>query len=491
MGKNSSKSAAEALDEFPAPAEKAAPVKAFDFFSPPEGKPFMVYQLGTNNWQREGEFSPGSGILHEAHHNALSEMDGVVNYSMYPSEHQSPHPDPTVEVFKLSHPIPICESVSPVSSYRWHSMSEEEFESYLQRLEDAVYNQMEKAEEREGSNFSLCIAHHTFANPLVMRRVLLRRKEAGKPPAALACFVHGTALKMYVHERNQKLPEEYPLRFLPMMEKSGVFNPDDNCSVQICYAISQQQIEAFVDIFGDFPSERIITSPNGVNQKVFHAQEGCTIANTLVNYPSWHFEGSSRESETIKADQYDRVIVLVGKFAEWKRIPALLYAASEYESKFDGKVATVIVGTGPHDAQVELQTLAYDTLKLEHTYFLGPQGQPDLAKLYTIASVGVFPSWKEPFGLVIVECMSCGTPVIGANSGGPRDFVDDKVGKLVEETDDIKELGSRVSEAIQEAINEDWKSSKSENCVNLAKERFSVTKQCKELVCGTREVLGF
>ena len=28
-------------------------------------KPFLIYQLGTNNWQREGEFAPGSGILHE------------------------------------------------------------------------------------------------------------------------------------------------------------------------------------------------------------------------------------------------------------------------------------------------------------------------------------------------------------------------------------------------------------------------------------------
>lgn len=30
-----------------------------------QGGPFLVYQLGTNNWQREGEFAPGSGILHE------------------------------------------------------------------------------------------------------------------------------------------------------------------------------------------------------------------------------------------------------------------------------------------------------------------------------------------------------------------------------------------------------------------------------------------
>ena len=30
----------------------------------------LIFQLGTNNWQRGGEFATGSGILQEAHHNA-------------------------------------------------------------------------------------------------------------------------------------------------------------------------------------------------------------------------------------------------------------------------------------------------------------------------------------------------------------------------------------------------------------------------------------
>ncbi|GBG25120.1 GDP-Man:Man3GlcNAc2-PP-Dol alpha-1,2-mannosyltransferase [Hondaea fermentalgiana] len=417
-------------------------------------------------------------------------MEGVKSYSIYPSEHQSPHEDPYVEVFKLEHPIPICESASPVSSYRWHSMSEEEFTAYTKRLEDTVYNQMEAAEEREGTNFSLCIAHHTFTNPLVMRRVLQRRKEAGKPPAALVCFVHGTALKMYVHERDQKKPDEFPMRFLPMMKDSGVFDPSDDCSVQICFAISNQQIDAFLEIFSPFPKDRVVISPNGINQVIFHQQKGCTISNTLTQYPSWHYEGSPRESVTIEADKYEHVVVMVSKFADWKRVPALLYAAKTYESDFDGKVATVIVGTGPKDAQVELQELAFGELDLQHTYFLGPQPQPELAKLYTISSVGVFPSYKEPFGMVLIECMACGTPVIGANSGGPKDFVDPSVGTLVEETDDLEELGSRVCVAVKDAINDDWKDARTDACKKLVSERFSVTKQVTELLSGTREALS-
>ncbi|CAK9017388.1 D-inositol 3-phosphate glycosyltransferase (N-acetylglucosamine-inositol-phosphate N-acetylglucosaminyltransferase) (GlcNAc-Ins-P N-acetylglucosaminyltransferase) [Durusdinium trenchii] len=459
------------------------------FAAQAEGKPLLVYQLGTNNWQREGEYAPGSGILHEAHHDGYQALEGVTCYSMYPSEKQTPHEDPYVEVFKLDHPIPICESASPVSSYRWHSMSEDEFAAYQARLEEAVYKQMEAAEEREGTHFSVAIAHHTFLNPLVLRNVLRRRKEAGKPRTALVDFVHGTALKMYVHEKEGKEPEEFPMRFLPMMEKAKVFDFTDDCGVQLCYAISNQQIEAFLEIFPGYPKDRVVISPNGINQAVFHEQEGESVSKTLSEFATSHYEGSPRELAQIDGSKYDHVVVMVSKFAAWKRVPALLRAAKSYEKAFEGKVATVIVGTGPLDAQKELQDLAFDELGLEHTYFLGPKPQPVLARLYTIASVGVFPSYKEPFGMVFVECMACGTPVIGANSGGPKDFVDDSVGMLVPETDDIEELARSVDQAVQAAIKDDWKSKRAAACKKLVDERYSVKKQVSELLEGTRKTL--
>lgn len=417
-------------------------------------------------------------------------MDGVSCYSMYPSEKQTPHEDSHVEVFKLTHPIPICESASPVSSYRWHTMSDKEFDAYQARLADAVYAQMEAAEEAEGTHFALAVAHHTFLNPLVMRTVMRRRKEAGKPRTALVDFVHGTALKMYVHEKEGKEPEEFPLRFLPMMEKENVFNVEDEDSVQIALAISSQQIDAFRSIFPVFPEDRVVISPNGINQAVFHVQEGENIADTLGGFESWFYEGSPHTAAPIDAAQYEHVVVMVSKFADWKRVPALLKAAKSYEAAFDGKVATVIVGTGPLDAQKKLQDLAFEELGLQHTYFLGPQPQPILAKLYTIASVGVFPSYKEPFGMVFVECMACGTPVIGANSGGPKDFVDASVGELVPEVDDVDELAASVDNAIQRAINEDWKAKRGAACKKLVDEKYSVKVQCNEILKGTRATLG-
>ena len=92
----------------------------------------LIFQLGTNNWQRGGEFAPGSGILHEAHHNAYNAIPGLRCYSMYPSRRQR-FREELVRVFPLEHDIPICESISPVSSYRWHSMDDDEVAAYIQR----------------------------------------------------------------------------------------------------------------------------------------------------------------------------------------------------------------------------------------------------------------------------------------------------------------------------------------------------------------------
>ena len=416
------------------------------------------------------------------HHKGYHLLEGVKCYSIYPSEKQTPHPDPQIEVLKLGHPIPICESASPVSSYRWHSFSDEEFKAYQTRLEEAVYKQMDEAEKIEGTHFSLAISHHTFLNPLVMRNVIQRRIKEGKPSTALACFAHGTGLRMYMHELDDNLPDEFPLRFLPMIKDAKLFDPNNNkTAVQMCIVVSQQQVDTLLKVFPTFPRERIVISPLGINQAVFHPIDGCTIENTLPEFPSVHYEGSPRSPVRIDGSKYDHVVVMVCRFAESKRIPSLLYAAKIYESKLN-RIATIIVGTGPLPMQKQLQDLAYDELNLQHTYFLGPQPQPVLAKLFTISSVGAFPFQDEAFGMVFVECMACGTPVIGSDSGGPKDFVDDSVGVLLPETDDIHALGANLNEAIQKAIKENWKKTHSKACLDLVESRFSVKKQVSELV---------
>src|SRR3954462_10656671 len=127
----------------------------------------LIFQLGTNNWQRGGEFAPGSGILHEAHHNAYNAIPGVRCYSMYPSKRQR-FREELVRVFELDHDIPICESISPVSNYRWHGMSEAEVDAYRARPHERVRGVDRRDRGAPGHPVPLAIAHHGFMNTVVM-----------------------------------------------------------------------------------------------------------------------------------------------------------------------------------------------------------------------------------------------------------------------------------------------------------------------------------
>jgi len=464
----------------------------------------MIFQLGTNNWQRpmtkngkgkdgeELEFAPGSGVLHEAHHNAYNLIPGVKSWSMYPSQNQGQPTDANADycVFELDHPIPICESASPNSSKRWHAMDDAEFGAYVKRMEDEVYDYMKKCEATAGRTFTSCIAHHSFMNPLVVSRVIKRRVAEGLPKCPLYCFVHGTALKMYRWELGPKETDEqktFPMRFHKMIMEEKLFD-DQVDGVNACFVISAEQKGGIAEIFPMFPQDRVIVAPNGINVEKFKPQPKTLDEVVLAQTRTIIWPAAPPSEEDVK--KYKRVVAFVGKFAEWKRQAALLKAAALFEKEFPD-VALLCVGTGP-DAEADKLKALCTELDLKNTFLLGARAQDVLAEIYTVSELGCFPSFKEPFGLVFVECMACKTPVIGANSGGPKDFVTTDVGELVAEpaettdlstvTAGITTLSVTLNETISRALKEDWKKTKGDACLKLALDKFTVATQVTNML---------
>jgi len=442
----------------------------------------LMFHIGTNNWQRQGEFAPGSGILHASFHQTFNSMPGVKCYSIFPSKKQAdpvPEPDyyPTFKVFKLNHDIPICESVSPNSSYRWHSMNDEQFTAYRKRLEDEVCEFMDQIEKTEGKKFDYLVSHHAFTNAMTGAQILLRRRREGNAKLKHFNFVHGTALKMYIKEKDGD--PEYPMRFLTVTRDHGVFNGTGAC--QGIWVNSRDYIGKFLDCFPTYPKDRTVYSQIGVNQNTFRPT-GATIEKDLAQH--------IRDEDKPKLAGVKKVVTFVGKFADWKRLDAVLHAAAVYEKQFPD-VGTVIVGSGPKEAIAEYEGLA-KKLGLQRTFFVGPKGQPVLADLFSMSEVGLFPSWKEPFGMVFVECMACGCPTIGAKSGGPVEFVKPAQGVLVEEEEDwrteagSKRLGAKVAATVAQALKEDWKAKKGPGCTKFVEENFSTTAQCSAMLADMK-----
>ncbi|MBQ2917339.1 MAG: glycosyltransferase family 4 protein [Clostridia bacterium] len=89
-----------------------------------------------------------------------------------------------------------------------------------------------------------------------------------------------------------------------------------------------------------------------------------------------------------------------------------------------------------------------EELGLKDVVFLGNQTQENLNILYNIADVLAVPSRIEGFGLVAIEALACGTPVIATNQGGLPEFINEKVGALIEVEDDValeKEISKILS----------------------------------------------
>ncbi|HSM70727.1 MAG TPA: glycosyltransferase family 4 protein [Anaerolineales bacterium] len=167
------------------------------------------------------------------------------------------------------------------------------------------------------------------------------------------------------------------------------------------------------------------------------------------------------------------LVSFVGKFTDFKGIDTLLKAAAIYEKQIDG-IQTVLVGEGSlWDEMLSLK----EQLGLNGVHFLGHQTQDVLARIYNAADVSIVPSRVEPFGLVAVEALACGTPVVATNAGGLPDFINEKVGALVP-VDDPESL----AQAIISEIKNNTKQTKGVYANQYAYENYTWEKQVAKMI---------
>jgi glycosyltransferase involved in cell wall biosynthesis len=128
----------------------------------------------------------------------------------------------------------------------------------------------------------------------------------------------------------------------------------------------------------------------------------------------------------------EKYILYTGRHQPWKRIDWLIESFAHILHSTSERIFLVIRGPfTPHT--LELRLLAQELGVLDRVVFMGESGQEDLFSLYKHAAVYAFPSEKEDFGIVIIEAMGQGLPVVAWSIGGPTDsVVDGETGYLVE-----------------------------------------------------------
>ena len=140
----------------------------------------------------------------------------------------------------------------------------------------------------------------------------------------------------------------------------------------------------------------------------------------------------------LKLGSHEKVILYVGRFDERKGIETLVKACSLLKEKGVQNLKLLIIGGSSEDMpdgdeRKRIENLVDQLGLKESTVFAGRIGHDVLPLYYTAADVCVIPSHYEPFGLVAIEAMACGVPVVASNVGGLKfTIIPEETGLLVE-----------------------------------------------------------
>ena len=135
----------------------------------------------------------------------------------------------------------------------------------------------------------------------------------------------------------------------------------------------------------------------------------------------------------------DFVILFVGKLIPNKD-PLTLIKSIKYASDKREDFRAVIVGTGKLNEKIRDET---KRLELEDSVkFFGFIKKEDLWKCYSAADLFILPSVNEPFGIVLLEAMAFGLPIIASDSGACPEVIGN-AGVLFKQGD-YKDLGEKI-----------------------------------------------
>lgn len=173
-------------------------------------------------------------------------------------------------------------------------------------------------------------------------------------------------------------------------------------------ALSCEMVGEACTVFG-VERSRFVVLGNGFNSEVFFPLQVPRGRVSLL-----HIRDISLKT---------RLVTFAGKFAHWKGLHHLISAISLMQRTQSHSIHLAIAGTGPAAELQRYQQLVTELGLCSHVTFLGHLAPDKLAQLFSVTDVFVMPSFREPFGLVLLEALACGCRIVTNNQGGPAEFV--------------------------------------------------------------------
>ena len=207
-------------------------------------------------------------------------------------------------------------------------------------------------------------------------------------------------------------------------------------------AISESIRDELEDAFS-IPRQQIKVIHHGVDTQAFHPAQQKEETHKMRQ--------DIRHKLGIPDDEI--AFVFVGAFNHRKGVAPLIKAFAQ----LDSPCHLILVGGGspaPYQEMVETKS------KKDRIHFI--THQKDILPYYWASDTFILPSLYEPFGLVALEAMSCGLPVLISRSAGSAELITEgEHGYLFEDPTDENEIAKKIQELL---LKQDQLKQMSEDC---------------------------
>lgn len=136
-----------------------------------------------------------------------------------------------------------------------------------------------------------------------------------------------------------------------------------------------------------------------------------------------------------------KTVLFAARFDDPRKNTAMLIQAFSSVVKQVPDAHLLLVGAEPPPDLVRLNARLGISDKVE---FCGAVNQAEMLKKYQAAAVFALPSWQEGLGIVGLEAMACGLPVVSTRCGGPEEYVTDGVTGFLVPLNDVDAMANRL-----------------------------------------------
>jgi glycosyltransferase involved in cell wall biosynthesis len=210
-----------------------------------------------------------------------------------------------------------------------------------------------------------------------------------------------------------------------------------------------------------------------------YVNKGLEATHMPVIYDGVECDAITEKDDTLKNDLLrgrKKIVGVVSRLVRWKGVETFIEAAVKFVLSGNTEIRFIVIGdedeVGYKSYLEKLAEPAGDAILFTGRIVDG------VSRYMSVFDLLVLPSIEpEPFGMVLLEAMALGVPVVASRHGGPVEIIEDGVSGMLFDPGDVQGLVDAITQVVSE---EEKMASLSEKASEVLSEKFDIRKTCAQ-----------